>query len=217
MSVIKVIIFDFDGVIVDSNTIKRNAFLQLFPKEDRHVQKIIHELVDFEPESSRYEKLQKTFTRMGKPAGEIPKLVEEYSRKYNTIIQKEITESGLMRGVKKTLSELCQNYSLYINTGTPRESIEQTIDTLGISHFFKGVYARPENKEENIHNILMKENALPKQAVVVGDGPSDLQSAQVTGCRFIGLRNDFNGWKDENFVTISGLDELPYIIDELKK
>jgi len=206
---IKVLMFDFDGVLVDSNNIKRDAFWYMFD-ENSKLRDVMRGFVDKNPEATRYEKLNWLFDTLSKPEEEREAFVKKYSDQYNTIIQKGILEKGIFEGAQDMLKQLSEKYPLYISTGTPMKSIEQTLNTLGIRHYFKDIYAKPMTKVESTREILNIHNVQAQEILIVGDGPSDLNAARETGCWFIGIRNDFNGWgSDEVFDTIGHISELP--------
>ena len=59
------------------------------------------------------------------------------------------------------------------------------------------------------------ENAIGKEIVVVGDSEEDYQSAAAGRCFFIGISNEFNGWREEGFPMILNLKSLINVVGSL--
>src|SRR3989338_7075205 len=161
---IKVIVFDFDGVLVDSNRLKREAWFKLFAPEEVSDELIMDVLEKVK--ATRYDILREIFMRLGKPEGEIESLVSQYAGRYNDIVQAGIFSMGLNPWAEEILSNLKPKFNLYLNSATSEE------------------------------------------VLAVGDGQDDLNAAKTLGCRFIGFANDWNGWKNMEFSTVSNLSEL---------
>jgi len=214
----KVIVFDFDGVFVDSEPMKESAWWRIFSGYDK---KEITPLVQKAQrkhgsgKGSRYDILADIFSGLGEERDEVDKLVSEYAQRYNSVVQDEIKKLGLLPGSLDALKALSKKYSLYLNSATPRESLVQTADNLGIRKYFKGIYGMPAGKAVNLAMIAKKENVSAKEIVFVGDGENDWQAAREFGCRFVGFRNSWNKWDKKDFPLVSGLNEIKRVTETL--
>lgn len=214
---IRCIVFDFDGVIIDSNQMKYDAFFQIFPSEQK-IRSTLKKVLDTHREKSRYfiikqilvELQQKEYLKINK----LEKEVFSYADKYNTIVEKGAIECNEIKGARKSLEELSKCYSLYINSTTPLDSLKRIISQRSLLKYFKGVYGSPKSKIENLYDILKKDKISIKELLVVGDGKSDLGLAQKFGCRFIGIRNVFNNFDGSSFEALDDLMNLKNSIDE---
>lgn len=204
----RVIVFDFDGVLVDSNQVKIDAFVTVLPETEPQLRKLMKEMYD--PGETRYEMFEAVLKKSGKSENEIPDLIKKYSEQYNKIVQEHITRRGLAQEVLETLRGLQKSECiLYLFSNTPLEALRETVNRLGILGLFKSVLGRPRSKKENLRAVIEKERVAPVLVVVVGDGESDRQAASELGCFFIGLRNSHNGWTEvEKFPTINSIHEL---------
>ncbi len=72
---IKIIVFDFDGTLVDSNEIKFNAYYDIFPKNDDYT-KIIDNILNRFREKSRYFIIKEILQQAGEIADIKSKIVE---------------------------------------------------------------------------------------------------------------------------------------------
>ena len=211
---IKAVVFDFDGVMVDSNRLKRDTFFSLFPPSDR-MASVIAEALSHSRGKGRFEILREILWRFGKQASDVERLVSYYAEEYNEKVQREIAEIGLKEDVSKSLDVLSRNYHLYINSGTYGPALYETIAKLHISPFFQSIYGRPPSKDENLKIIMGIENAVDNEIVVVGDSEEDYQSATACQCFFIGIPNEFNGWREERFPLVPNLKMALNVIDSL--
>lgn len=197
---VKVIVFDFDGVLVNSNWMKYKAWFILFPDHHKQVQEVLSKMYYY----TRYEILEYLFAEI-KPAEDKNKFIKNYAEKYNFLVRDGVNKLGLANGVRFSLISLYKNYPLYINSGTIEFPLRQCTKELNITHLFKGIYGAPATKSENLQKIIKREKVLPKEVVMIGDGEPDYQAAKQCGTFFLGVANDFNNWleqeKDYPLVT----------------
>ena len=198
---IKVITFDFDGVIVDSNHLKREAWFKLFPKKEKVSDALINNVLNRNL-ATRFEALRAIFTELGRSNGKIAGLVGEYAERYNGIVQGGIIELGLMPGVKEALVDLARHCALYLNSATPSDALSETVENLDLDRFFKGVFSVPPSKVSNLKKIMEIEGVKKREVVFVGDGESDYEAARACGISFVGIKNNFNNWDNTRFPLV---------------
>jgi HAD superfamily hydrolase (TIGR01549 family) len=205
---IKVLVFDFDGVIADSNRPKYEAWFQLFPASEGVSPELIKKVLD-RVKFTRFDILRQIFTELKRPADKIEQLVKIYAEKYNRLAQAGIGKVGLFPEVPQVLEGLSKNYKLYLNSATPDEALAETVNKLGIARFFKQIFGISfASKEDNLRQITTKEKVAGEEIVFVGDADSDYRAAANCGCLFVGMVNEFNNWQNQNFPLISNLGEL---------
>lgn len=209
---IKVVAFDFDGVIVDSNRLKRDVWFSIFHPTLGITEEEIQESLDRVRET-RFDILRDIFLKKNIAAGEsLERLVNEHADKFQTYVQNGMK---LMPRAKETLAVLSGQFPLYINSATPEEPLRESVRHLGISKHFKGVFGRPATKTEILNSILKLESAKPQELLFIGDGENDKDAAKSIGCPFIGVVNEFNEWDESVDVplikNLSGL--LKYVPD----
>lgn len=192
----RILVFDFDGVLVDSNKLKQKAFFDLFLKTDAKTHSLIKNVISEAPfHFSRFQILKEIFVKLGCAFESIQKRVDEYERKYRLVVRDQIFARGLIFGVEKMLDELQrEGRILFLNSATPHDSLIELVDGLGIRKYFSRIYGRPPNKTVNLMDIMTRERAKQSDLVMVGDGKEDMLSAKALNIFFIGVVNEWNGW-----------------------
>lgn len=215
---IEVLVFDFDGVIIDSNKLKYDAFFQIFssiPGSATTVKKILNE----HRERTRFFIIKEILLNLERQEkfvySDMEDLITAYANKYNEIAEEGAKGCNETLGARTILEQLSKQYALYINSTTPLDSLIRIVDKRSLKNLFKGIYGGPKTKLENLSNILRVENISPNEVVIIGDGKSDIEVATKFGCHFIGLRNEFNKFNNINFPLIEELSLLPEIINNL--
>jgi len=189
---IKIIVFDFDGTLVDSNRLKHDAFFEVFPADEHHartVQRVLSEL----NEQSRFVILEVILQRLGlKKGAGLGRKVKELADRYNEIVISGAKNCPEMPAAETVLKSLSRRYRLYLSSMTPDKELKEIVRFRNWSGYFEDIYGYPHQKSATIQQIMERENAGPGQVVVVGDGNSDRQSADANACCFVQVTPDFN-------------------------
>jgi phosphoglycolate phosphatase-like HAD superfamily hydrolase len=213
---IKTIILDFDGVIVESVDIKTDAFKELFKKYTDKFEQIINYHLKNNA-LSRYIKfkfiyediLKKDYTENVK---------KELGKAFSNIVFQKVIDCPYVSGAEEFLKKYSKKFPLYIVSATPQEELKRIISARQLTKYFKQVFGTPPgNKIDYIKNILSSENIKPNEAIYIGDMLKDFEIAQETGVLFIGRESNgiFNGldipkysnfkditkWFEDNFVN----------------
>ncbi len=180
---IKVIIFDFDGVLVESAHIKTKAFRKLFSRwPDKADEGVAFHLKNMG--ISRFLKFKYFYESIIREpySEEIGfKLGEEFS----DIVLDEIKRAPFVRGAKTFLENYYSKYKFFIASGTPEEELREIVSYKGIDSFFADVFGSPLTKTEIVKNILGRDSIKSNMVVFVGDAESDRKAAEDTGVHFV--------------------------------
>lgn len=213
---IKVVVFDFDGTLVDSNHFKGNAWFAVF-KDDPKIPPSLVADVLARNLGTRFDIVRDILVRSGIPSSKIESLVDKYAARFDDLVQHAIADRGLISGADETLNVLSSQYCLYVNSGTSAPALLASVEGLGIKKYFKGVHGTPPTKEENLRVILGREGIVPEELVVVGDGEGDWRSAQSCGTFFIAVASGFHDWGNAaDFPVISGIHKVSGMLAKMK-
>jgi phosphoglycolate phosphatase-like HAD superfamily hydrolase len=206
---IKALILDFDGVILESSHIKTDAFKALFSNYPDKVA----EIVSYHERNmgiSRYTKFRYIFKEI-LHEDLLPEKESVLGNKFSQFVLDKVLAAPFVRGVNEFLSTNNKSYKFYIASGTPEKELSFITEQRNISHYFEGIYGAPSNKADIIRDIVRKGHYLKNQVVFVGDGASDRDAARTAGIHFIARispeGNDLNAekWKIQDFRDLIGV------------
>jgi phosphoglycolate phosphatase-like HAD superfamily hydrolase len=177
------VIFDFDGVILESADIKTQAFLDLFADYPEHREAILRHHLD-NVGVSRYRKFEWIYSELLRiPLDENQS--KHLGRAFSDIALGRILTCSYVPGALECLESLRNRTRLFIASGTPQEELDLIVERRDLRRFFSGVYGTPRTKVEIIQALMSDHGFSPGNAVFIGDGLSDYQAALQTGVRFI--------------------------------
>ena len=182
---IKAIIFDFDGVILESAVIKTEAFGEVvagYPKEqaDAFVEYHMNHMGISRHVKFRYfieEILLEQYTDEKEQ-----KLADSFER----IVYDRVMKCDFVPGAKEFLDNNYERYDLYIASGTPEDEMNRVVTARSLEKYFKGVYGSPAKKPEIIRMILNERGYKTDEVLFVGDAGTDMNAAKETELAFIG-------------------------------
>ena len=196
----KVIVFDFDGVIVPSEQTKIDGYSLIFSEFGEAVPEnsIIEARREFaDAKGNRFDIIRSIFRRLGVTTG-LEEKVAEYGQRYGKLVQERIEALSVDAATRATLERLASMYPLYINSNNPDESLRETLQSLDVVKYFKAVYGSAHTKTENLKIIAKREDVKAQELLFVGDGDGDRKAAEEFGCEFIGVATDLNRWADSS-------------------
>ena len=181
------IMFDFDGVILESSDIKTEAFSQLF---DQFGNDIVIKVVNHHIKHggiSRYKKIRHYYHEFLKKEltdDELNKVAEVFS----DIVLDKVIGSPFVDGVMDYLESNYKKIDMYIISGIPQSELNVIVEKKKIGKYFKGLYGTDEfvTKTDIISRVILENNYDQKQIVYIGDSLSDYHDAKNTNIPFIG-------------------------------
>ncbi len=186
---LQAVFFDFDGVIVDSNATKTEAFRSLFKNYD---QKLVAEIIDYHRRHggiSRVEKIRYAHRHIIKHHFSDEEL-KDWAAAYSELVKEKVIAIEWIDGAKEFLDKKKDSLLMFLISGTPEDELEYIIKRRKMSGYFQKVLGSPIKKPDHVRNILFEYHLNPKRCAFVGDALTDLHAAQETGLRFIGVQGE---------------------------
>ncbi|HOW28631.1 MAG TPA: HAD hydrolase-like protein [Elusimicrobiota bacterium] len=183
-SSIQAVIFDFDGVILESADIKTEAFRELFSFSPRHQKRI----VDYHVRHAGIDRFRK-FEHIYRTIIKAPLCKEQKRRlgaKFSRIVYQKVLECPFVPGVLQFLKRNHRRMQLFVISGTPQNELKLIIKKRELDRFFKRVYGSPRTKTESTINVLNRFRLIPSQTRFVGDALADYDAAKKYHIPFIG-------------------------------
>ena len=202
---IKNIIFDFDGVILDSVPVKTEAFRQLFegfPKDE------IEKLIEYHIQNggkSRYVKIKYFFENILKTAISKEE-IQQYADKYSILTKEELANEKYL--IKEIIDFIKNNYRLYnmhIASGADEEDLKYICKKLQIDNYFISINGSPKEKKDIIKDIINKNNYKKDETILIGDSINDYEAAIYNGIQFFGYNNLNLKVFNENIIYINNM------------
>jgi len=209
---IKAIIFDFDGVLVESGEIKTKAMQLLFQNYPDKVDDII----DYHKKNSgisRYVKFRYFYENILREELS-PQKQEELGRQFSNIVLDEVLKAPFVPGIPDFLKQNRKRYSFYIASGTPEDELNYILSNRQLTEFFQEIRGTPSNKTEIINDIIQQYSLVPREIVFVGDAESDQFAAMQTGVWFIARITPENRLRDCPWI-INDLTELNTVLSKI--
>jgi phosphoglycolate phosphatase-like HAD superfamily hydrolase len=206
------LVFDFDGVLVDSNAIKRRAYRDIFASVPDS-QPVVDEVLRADAEDDRWGVIRSILRGLGPAAIDLEAQVARYAERYNAICEEHAATCREVPGAAAALDSLSQRHPLYVVSATPEEPLRRIVARRGWTGYFREVLGRPRTKRENLARVMRREHIGPEGIVFVGDGRRDLDAARSTGCGFLGVRNEFNDFDPSGVTMLDDLTSLRELID----
>ncbi len=210
MSAIRVVILDFDGVVIESNDVKTDAFRRVFEKFPEHTEAMMafhHEHVSV----TRFEKFKYLQVLTGRQ--DDPSFVDELAAVFSRHVRRGMQDAALVRGAEAFLREITAHRPVYLASVTPEDELKDTLDHHRLHHWFTGVYGCPPwTKPGAIRDILIQESVPPSETLLVGDSAGDQRAARETGVRFV-ARNSGLAFEDPQPLMFADLDEIKQYVN----
>jgi HAD superfamily hydrolase (TIGR01509 family) len=170
----KLIIFDYDGVLVDTFPVTCMAYKEIFKefKINRH----------YEPEEFRYlfeADWKKFVATLGITSKEDIKKVEDIFRK---VVLENKDSIRLFPAIKQLLTTLKdKGHNMVIVSNNYERVIRTQLDKEGVSHYFDHILDVSHGLKPDPAGVLValkKLNAGPDETILVGDMDADIEAAK---------------------------------------
>lgn len=203
------IIFDFDGVLVESGDIKTQAFADLYQSYGKT---IVNKIVSYHRSNgglSRYNKFRYFQQHiLNKPP--LTK-TEEYDldKNFSKLVVEAVIASNSVPGADELIQTKATEIPLFIASGTPEAELKTIVARRGIEHYFTEIRGSPKLKETIISEILASYDLQPENVLMIGDALIDYQSAKINNVSFLGRvrKGDKNPFP-KNVSIVSNLQAL---------
>jgi len=199
---LKVIIFDFDGVIADTFRMS----LDILAERKRIIPKKIYR--DFH-EGNVYESPVLKFTK-------------QESKNFWECYHARISEEHLFP-IHEQISKLSKRYKLFIISSSIESVIKKFLTITDLTKCFEEIFGREAHKSkvEKFKIIFRKYGLKPQECIFVTDTLGDLREAKKVGVPTIAVTWGYHGKmrlkKGSPNIIIHDFDELIPVVNKMKK
>ncbi len=208
------VIFDFDGVLAETNEIRFQGFTELFGDLPDDEMTRFMDFVRANGGLSRYGKIRHLYENiLCRPASEDQ--VATLAGRYSEIVKQKVIEAVPVEGSLEFLAGHQGKFEFAVVSGSDQQELRQVCRARGIEKHFREILGSPKEKAENVAELLAGRGWEKQASVYVGDSQNDYQAAVEVGIDFIGRQSGVMDWSDTDVVHIVSLHELPRAIEQL--
>jgi HAD superfamily hydrolase (TIGR01549 family) len=189
MDNIKVIFWDFDGVLMDSNNVRDLGFervLEEFPKVQ------VDMLLEYHRANgglSRYVKFRYFFEEIRKEICTEDQILDMANR-FSIIMKKLLVNTNLL--IMENVNFVIENhleYIMHITSGSDQAELRYLCKQLQIDQYFKSIHGSPKPKKEWVQELILSHNYIREECILIGDSINDFEAAQASGIGFKSYNN----------------------------
>ena len=208
---VNAIIFDFDGVVLESLNVKTNAFKKLYEPYGSDISKRVVEHHLENGGVSRFDKIKFYHNIfLGEDIDE--KKIQKIAQKFSEMVVNEIMKVPFVDGAKQFIEDNYKRYLMFISSATPTNELNFICKQRKITKYFQGIFGSPDSKSKHISSIITNYSLNNREIVYIGDSSSDLDAANTHNLTFIArLSGVSNNLVNEKY-TLSDLNKLVSII-----
>ena len=186
---IKTILWDFDGVILDSMTVRDFGFREIFKNFDEDK---VEDLIAYHRKNgglSRYVKIRYFYEEiLSKTITEDE--VNQYAEKFSVIMKEKLIDpKNLIQDSVTFIKENYQKYEFHIVSGSDQEELRFLCKSLGIADFFLTIHGSPTPKTQLVANVLKENEYQLSETILIGDSINDYEAAVANNIGFSGYNN----------------------------
>lgn len=184
----RLIAFDFDGVLVESVRIKSNAFETLYRSFGDSVVKRVREHHLANGGMPRKEKIRLYHEQfLGQTLSEAE--IDEWCDRFSSIVKESVIRCPSVAGAEEALNAIrLTDAKVAVISATPEPELKEIIRGRGWERFFDRVYGFPIDKVSAMRDFREHFGPSPVE-IYIGDSESDGQAARKAGFRFIARQN----------------------------
>ncbi len=207
----KHIIFDFDGVLAETNEIRFGGFQEVLKGYPQEQLATLDRWSRANGGLSRYVKIKHFFNNIR--GEEVSKeRLAGYVKQYGEVVKQKVVNATAVKGSAEFLAAHRRRFSYAVISGADEAELRGVCKMRGISDYFDVILGAPCGKRENIIKLF---DDLPwerKHCVFVGDSINDYDAAVAEDIFFVGRNSGLEDWSSKNVPAIADLSGLAAVV-----
>lgn len=185
----RVILWDFDGVILNSLPVKDYGFRKIFEEFDENLVAKFLEYHSLNGGLSRYEKIRYFYnTILGRKIGD--EKVRELADRFSSTMRMELVDRKyLINETMEFIEKEYKQYNFHIVSGSDEEELNYLCKELDIAKYFKTIEGSPNPKNDLVKNLLQRYSYDSHECILIGDSINDYEVAMANKVVFYGFNN----------------------------
>ena len=185
----KVILWDFDGVLMDSNAIRGLGFEKVLADYPTDQVAALMKFHETNGGLSRYVKFRHFFEEIRKEKI-TDEQVTELAERFSGVMKNLLFNAALL--INDSIKFIRQNaarYKMHIVSGSDGTELNALCDFLKISQYFSTIQGSPTPKNQLVEQLLANYNYPVEECVLIGDSINDLEAATINKIAFAAYNN----------------------------
>lgn len=203
---IKNILWDFDGVILDSMKVKGDGFMELFKDYDSNSLTLLSEYHYLNGGISRFDKIKYFYEKILKKTI-IQEDINLLANKFASIIEEGLYDRNAL--IQESVNFIKKNYkncNFHIVSGAEHKELNNLCKFFSLSKYFLTINGSPIHKNNLVKNILEREEYNNDETILIGDSINDYEAARNNNICFYGYNN--KTLKDKSYIYIETFKNL---------
>ena len=187
---LKILFWDFDGVILDSMEVRDIGFRNIFGDypEDQ-----VEELLRFHRINgglSRYVKIEHFFKSIVHETYD-QKRVQAFADRFSEIMREELPQKKyLIQDALRFVKKYHKTMIFHIVSGSDQEELRYLCKELEIAQYFKSIHGSPTPKNQLVADLLSEHHYDRAKTGLIGDSINDFEAASVNHIQFFGYNSE---------------------------
>ncbi len=205
---IDLVIFDCDGVLLDTMQAKIEAFRRWVPEAHKDKRAIFMDYIMTGFGKSRAYHITYFYREILKEDPDSTFLNAEIDR--FTDICEPLCAGASWRKGSREFVEACVagGVRCYVLSGTPQKQLENMLASSGASTLFDGIIGSPPGKPESMELLLAETGVSAERTIFIGDANADQIAAIHVGTHFVYLPSEANCPEASILTEVKNLLEL---------
>jgi HAD superfamily hydrolase (TIGR01509 family) len=210
---IKTVIFDMDGVIVDTEPVHSYAYFQHFAELNIDVSKAMFTTFMGNSTRNTYQKLKEIFPI----EAEVEDLIQRKRTLFNDAFDNK-EDLYLIEGVEQLIQDLNQNgMQLILASSAANVTIQRVFNRFNLHQYFTHIVSGEDFPDSKPHPAIFEHAAslsiAPKEnCIVIEDSTNGIKAAKSAGIFCVGYNSENSKLQDLSLadVVVEHLDELNF-------
>lgn len=179
------IMFDFDGVLVESVNVKTEAFAAMYREHGQEIEQrvVAHHLAN--GGMSRFDKFR-IYQAEYLNADASEPTIDDLASRFAILVEDSVATCAECPGGRQLLDALSGRVPLFVISATPTEELQRIVKRRDLAAYFEDVRGAPRAKRDHILELLGQRGYRAERTLFIGDAMNDYNAAKAADVRFVG-------------------------------